>query len=207
MAKILTVSPKSHHPIETLYLDREWGRILPTPTVTFNLLPRVSPLHALGSERGKTLVGAGHVSPKIWEITNKWLEGGAVECQFAHTKCTGDGKTCPSENQLAESRVSCQVVQIPLKRCIKRANLWMWAAVDFVNQMEILETLAKSLQQSRNRLFCSCIATIFAKTFSFLVEWSVKKWPYSHAVYSPFESVLLMCYFLWIIICLLLRSC
>ena len=28
----------------------------------------------------------------------------------------------------------------------------MWAAVDFVNQLEILEILAKSLQQSRNRL-------------------------------------------------------
>ena len=35
----------------------------------------------------------------------------------------------------------------------QRANLWMWAAVDgFVNQLEILEILAKSLQQSRNRL-------------------------------------------------------
>ena len=28
----------------------------------------------------------------------------------------------------------------------------MWAAIDFVNQLEILEILAKSLQQSRNRL-------------------------------------------------------
>ena len=28
-----------------------------------NLVPRVSPLHARGSERGETLVGAGHVSP------------------------------------------------------------------------------------------------------------------------------------------------
>ena len=36
-----------------------------------NLVPRVSPLYAPGSERGETLVGAGHVSPKIWEITNK----------------------------------------------------------------------------------------------------------------------------------------
>ena len=59
-----------------------------------NLVPRVSPLHAPGSERGETLVGAGHVSPKVWEIKGKWLEGGAVECQFAHTKCTWDGKAC-----------------------------------------------------------------------------------------------------------------
>ena len=73
------------------------------PTEISNLVPRVSPLHTPGSERGETLVGAGHVSPKIWEITNKCLEGGAVECQFAHTKCTRDGKTCPSEDQLAES--------------------------------------------------------------------------------------------------------
>ena len=28
----------------------------------------------------------------------------------------------------------------------------MWAAVDFANQLEILEILAKSLQQSQNRL-------------------------------------------------------
>ena len=51
-----------------------------------------------------------------------WREG-AVECQFAHTKCNGDGKTCPSEDQLAESRVfqrSCEVViQKPLKKVHK----------------------------------------------------------------------------------------
>ena len=29
-----------------------------------NLVPRVSPLHAPGSERGETLVEAGHVSPR-----------------------------------------------------------------------------------------------------------------------------------------------
>ena len=61
----------------------------------------------------------------------------------------------PGMGKHAESRVfqrSCQVVQKHLKRCLKRANLWMWAAVDFVNQLEILEILAKSLQQSRNRL-------------------------------------------------------
>ena len=99
----------------------------------------------------------------------------------------------------------------------------MWAAVNFVNQLEILEILAKSLQQSWNRLllaeaeellygealplceflpqleqrlFCSCIVMIFSKGFSLLIESSVKNLPYSHAVYSPFESVLLMCYFL-----------
>ena len=29
-----------------------------------NLVPRVSPLHAPGSERGETLVWAGHMSPR-----------------------------------------------------------------------------------------------------------------------------------------------
>ena len=29
-----------------------------------NLVPRVSPIHAPGSERGETLVGASHVSPR-----------------------------------------------------------------------------------------------------------------------------------------------
>ena len=33
-------------------------------TYLANLVPRVSPLHAPGSERGETLVGAGHVSPR-----------------------------------------------------------------------------------------------------------------------------------------------
>ena len=32
--------------------------------IPMNLVPRVSPLHAPGSERGETLVGAGHVSPR-----------------------------------------------------------------------------------------------------------------------------------------------
>ena len=36
-----------------------------------NLVPRASPPHVPGSERGETLVGSGHVSPRIWEITNK----------------------------------------------------------------------------------------------------------------------------------------
>ena len=71
-----------------------------------NLIPRVSPLHFPGSERGETLVGAGHVSPRIWDITNKWLERGVVECQFAYTKCTRDGKTCPSQVNLRFACVS-----------------------------------------------------------------------------------------------------
>ena len=33
-------------------------------SVMHNLVPRVTPLHAPGSERGETLVGAGHVSPR-----------------------------------------------------------------------------------------------------------------------------------------------
>ena len=33
-----------------------------------NLVPRVSHLNAWG-ERGETLVGSGHVSPRIWEMT------------------------------------------------------------------------------------------------------------------------------------------
>ena len=34
------------------------------PSGFCNLVPRVSPLHVPGSERGETLVGAGHVSPR-----------------------------------------------------------------------------------------------------------------------------------------------
>ena len=34
-----------------------------------NLVPRVSHLTAPWSERGETLAHAGHVSPRIWEMT------------------------------------------------------------------------------------------------------------------------------------------
>ena len=46
---------------------------------TTNLVPRVSLLPVPWRER-ETLVGAGHVSPRIWEITNIYkLEGGVEE--------------------------------------------------------------------------------------------------------------------------------
>ena len=41
-----------------------------------NLVSRVSHLTAC-CERRETLVGSGHVSPRIWEITIKLLKGGA----------------------------------------------------------------------------------------------------------------------------------
>ena len=42
-----------------------------------NLVPRVSHLNAPWSERGKTLEHAGHVSPRILEMTIKLLKGWA----------------------------------------------------------------------------------------------------------------------------------
>jgi len=42
-----------------------------------NLVPRVSHLNAWG-ERGETLVGSGHVSPRIWEMTIYPMKGGAA---------------------------------------------------------------------------------------------------------------------------------
>ena len=41
-----------------------------------NLVPRFSPT------RRETLVGPGHVSPRIWEITNKRFGGGADKCEI-----------------------------------------------------------------------------------------------------------------------------
>ena len=43
----------------------------------FNLVPRVSHLTAWGM-REETLVGSGHVSPRIWEVTIKLLKGGVL---------------------------------------------------------------------------------------------------------------------------------
>ena len=41
-----------------------------------NLVPRFSPTCR------ETLVGSGHVSPRIWEITNKRLGEGADKCEI-----------------------------------------------------------------------------------------------------------------------------
>ena len=35
----------------------------------------------LSPTRRETLVGSGHVSPRIWEITNELLGGGADKCE------------------------------------------------------------------------------------------------------------------------------
>jgi len=43
-----------------------------------NLVPRVSHLTVPWSERRETLVGSGHVSPGIWEMTIKLLKGWAA---------------------------------------------------------------------------------------------------------------------------------
>ena len=40
-----------------------------------NLVSRVSHLTAPWSERGETLIGSGHLSPRIWEMTIKLLKG------------------------------------------------------------------------------------------------------------------------------------
>ena len=36
----------------------------------------------LSPTRRETLAGSGHVSPRIWEITNKRLGGGADKCEI-----------------------------------------------------------------------------------------------------------------------------
>ena len=51
------------------------GPFEPEKTLVDNLVPRVSRLPAKSDER-ETLTQAGHVSPRIWEITNKRFEGG-----------------------------------------------------------------------------------------------------------------------------------
>ena len=47
-------------------------------TERLNLVPRVSHLTAPWSERRETLVGSGHVPPRIWEMTIKLLKGWAA---------------------------------------------------------------------------------------------------------------------------------
>ena len=58
--------------------DRKvWARDLEKEKKPANLVPRVSHLNAWG-ERGETLVGSGHVSPRIWEMTIYPMKGGAA---------------------------------------------------------------------------------------------------------------------------------
>ena len=40
----------------------------------------------LSPTRRETLVRSGHVSPRIWEITNKRFGGGAEKCEIVSTK-------------------------------------------------------------------------------------------------------------------------
>ena len=56
----------------------------------FNLVPRVSHLTAPWSERRVTLVGSGHVPPRIWEVANIPLKEGAEgSMKFVYTESTG----------------------------------------------------------------------------------------------------------------------
>ena len=46
------------------------------------LIRRQPHSQVLSPTRRETLVGSGHVSPRIWEITNKRLGGGADKCEI-----------------------------------------------------------------------------------------------------------------------------
>ena len=48
----------------------------------FNLVPRVLSYPPYGARERETLENAGHVSPRIWEITNKRFGGGAGKCEI-----------------------------------------------------------------------------------------------------------------------------
>ena len=49
---------------------------------TRNLVPRVLSYPPYRARERETLENAGHVSPRIWEITNKWFGGGAGKCEI-----------------------------------------------------------------------------------------------------------------------------
>ena len=58
----LRADSTEHFLLTMKYVRTSWENF--SIAIFGNLFPRVSPLHAPGSERGETLVGAGHVSPK-----------------------------------------------------------------------------------------------------------------------------------------------
>ena len=82
----------------------------------------------LSPTRRETLVGFGHVTPRIWEITNKRLGGGADKCEICLSKrrrrdqwkpClkgtvfyssrTSQDKTSNAESFDSESVTSCRI--------------------------------------------------------------------------------------------------
>ena len=50
--------------------------------ITTILFPGFSPTRPHRTRERRTLVGPGHVSPRIWEITNKWFWGGTDKCEI-----------------------------------------------------------------------------------------------------------------------------
>ena len=52
----------------------------------FKLVPRVLSYTPYGAGERETLENAGHVSPRIWEITNKRFRGGEVSVRFVPTE-------------------------------------------------------------------------------------------------------------------------
>ena len=52
-----------------------------------NLVPRVLSYPPYGARERETLGNAGHVSPRIWEITNKRFGGGAGKCEILSLQC------------------------------------------------------------------------------------------------------------------------
>ena len=47
-----------------------------------NLVPRVFSYPPHGAREKETLLNAGHMSPRIWEITNTRFGGGAGKCEI-----------------------------------------------------------------------------------------------------------------------------
>ena len=67
---LLTRKPWSH---DRILIYQTWS----IGIGEFNLVPRVSHVTVPWGERRETLIEAGHMSARIWEITIKLLNGGA----------------------------------------------------------------------------------------------------------------------------------
>ena len=75
--------------VKTFYLARLWYHLKKASQLdnfwykNTTSFPGFSPTRLTEQEREReTLENAGHVSPRIWEITNKQFGGGAGECEI-----------------------------------------------------------------------------------------------------------------------------
>ena len=130
----------------------------------------------LSPTHGETLVGSGHVSPRIWEITNKWFGGGEDKCEIC--LCRAYMENCVPDLALkvmtlkTKPRMPKIIHKILWKqKCNKLQNIWLLIyrrccplqilvhteeIADSVTACAVKNNLYSSIHADRNVLDLNC---------------------------------------------------